>query len=85
VENLSPENEEEIISKSQQLDIIYTQYRYLYHVLLDAPHLQNFKQERSGTSNVFDRLVGTIAQNQLGNNFQYPGYTYSGQPLGATT
>lgn len=60
------------------------QYGYLYHVLLDSPCLQTFKPEIPGTSSATNRLIRTIARNQLGNTFQYSQNAYSGQPFGAT-
>lgn len=83
VVNSSPQNEEKAIGKDQQLELIYTQSGYLYHVLLDALHLQNFKQETPGASNVVDGLIETIAQNQPDNTLQYPGYNYNVQPFSA--
>lgn len=56
----------------------------LYHVLPDAPRLQNFKLELLGTSSVVNGLIGTIIQNQPGKTFQYSRNTYNDQPFGAT-
>lgn len=39
-----PENKEEAISKAQKFELLYMQSRYLYHVLLDSPRLEYFRQ-----------------------------------------
>jgi len=42
IDKTFPQSEEEAISKAQQLDLIYNQSGYIYHVLLDASHLQYY-------------------------------------------
>jgi hypothetical protein len=55
-----PQSEEEAISKAQQYDLIYSQSRYLYTVLPDAPRLVPFGQEKLGRYHLEDVLIGTM-------------------------
>ena len=70
-----PISEEDTINKAQHLELIYTESRYIYNILLNAPRLQTYK-EFLGTLNFADGLIGSLTQSYLGNNSQNLGYTY---------
>ena len=67
-----PTSEEDAITKSQYLELIYTQSGYIYNILLNAPRLQTY-QEFPGVSNSADGLIGSLTQGYLGSNSQNPG------------
>ena len=71
----NPISEEDIISKAQQLELIYTQAGYIYNILSNASRLQTYKEFPS-TSNSVDGLIWSLTQSNPDSNVQNSTYTY---------
>ena len=57
-----PQSEEEAILKAQQFELIYAQSRYLYTVILDAPHSSTSYRDTPGASHAADNIIGSVSQ-----------------------
>jgi hypothetical protein len=56
-----PQTEDEAITKAQQFDLIYSQLRYLYTMLPNAPLPLPFHQDKPGASHTVGGLIGSMA------------------------
>ena len=70
-----PTSKEDAISKAQQLELIYTQSKYIYNILPNVARMQTY-QEFPCASNSAERLIGSLTQGYLSRNIQNPGYTH---------
>ena len=57
-----PQSKEEAILKAQQFDLIYSPSRYLYTVILDAPHLSTSYHNALMVSHAADGIIGSVSQ-----------------------
>ena len=57
-----PQSKEEAILKAQQFDLIYAQSRYLYAVILDAPHLCTSYRDAPRESHAENGIIGLVSQ-----------------------
>ena len=57
-----PQSKEDAILKAQQFDLIYAQSRYLYTIILDAPHVGTSYWDESGASHTAYGIISSVAQ-----------------------
>ena len=57
-----PQSEEEATLKAQQFDLIYTQSRYLYTVIPNAPRPSTSYRDALGASHAVNGIIGSVSQ-----------------------